>query len=118
MKKKRHIRPAEDRWPPRPEFTIYDGRGKVLLREFDPSLDLSDTLMLQWPHSSRTVFMGIASHGISWKTWTEPRLQHVERLIKYDINFDGDNVSIIRITRRRWQPCSREFKWKLIIRPM
>jgi len=116
MKKRRKQRlSGMFRWPPKPIFTFYNGRGKVLFSETDPHLDLSDTLMLHWLHPSRLVYIGIRSAGSSWPTWTEARLRHVERLIKYDLNFDGDYVSIKRVTRHRWQPCTREFRWKLHI---
>ena|SRR6266851_5070716 len=104
------------RWPPYPTFTFYNGRGKVLFQESDPALDFSDTLMLNRRRPSRLIYLGIRSRGRSWTTWTEPRLQHVEKLIKYDLNFDGNYVSIFRITKHRWQPCTREFRWKLQIR--
>jgi len=104
------------RWPPRPTFAFYNVRGEALFSETDPSLDLADTLMLHWPRRSRKVILGITSGGTSWPTWTEGRLQHVEKLIKYDLNFDFYSVSIHRVTLRRWQPCTREFRWELQIR--
>jgi hypothetical protein len=106
-------KPAEFRWPPKPTLRFYDGRGKVFLTEANSGLDLFDALMLFWQRKSRTVCFGVQSCGRNWPTWTEPRLKHVERLIKYDLNFDGCDVSISRVTKRRWQPCTREFRWKL-----
>ena len=104
------------RWPPRPVFTFYGGRGRALFSTKNTRLDLSDTLMLNWDARSRTVIMGIESHGSSWPTWTEERLQHVEWLIRYDLSFDAHTVSIKRVTPRRGQPCTREFQWLLRIR--
>ncbi len=106
------------RWPSKPTFNFYDGRGKLLFSETDASLDLADTLMLSWPRRSRLVFMGIRSGGVSGATWTESRLKHMEWLFKYDLNFDGYYVSMARVTQRRWQPCTTEFRWKLQIRTM
>lgn len=104
------------RWPPRPIFVFYDGRGRVRLRSTDPNLDLADSLMLNWAARSRTVIMGIQSYGSSWPTWTEERLQHVEWLIRDDLNSDAYIVSIKRATARRGQPCTHEFHWVLRIR--
>lgn len=103
-------------WPPRPLFCFYDGWGRLLFSRKNARLDMADTLMLWWPRRSRVVTVGIASSGTSWPTWTEERLQHVENFIRYDLAFDGYTVSIERLTNRRWQPCSREFRWKLRIR--
>ena len=113
---RRKRRPAEFRWPPYPVFTFYDGYGKILFRESDVSLDLSDTLMLHWPKNSRTVYLGLVSNGKSWSTWTEKHITHVESLINYDLRFDGYRVKIQRLTQRRWQSCKKEFLWKLQIR--
>lgn len=113
---RRQRKPAVFRWPPKPTLTFYNGRGKVLFTETDSEMDLFDTVMLNWDRPSRVIYLGIRAYGRSWSTWTEPRLQHVEWLIKYDLNFDDCWVSIQRITQRRWQPCTREFRWKLHIR--
>ncbi len=104
------------RWPPRPTFNIYSSQEKLLLSTTDPALALADTLMLNWPHKTRSVILGVRSGGKTWPTWTEPRLQHVERLIEYDLTFDGYSVTTQRLSMRRWQPCTREFRWKLGIR--
>ena len=105
-----------DCWPPRPEFAFYNAQGEFLFSERSPRLDLSDTLMLHWPRHSRKVILGLKSRGMSWTTWTEPRLRHVEKVVKDDLNFDLYSVTISRLTSRRWQPCTREFRWALSIR--
>ena len=110
-------RPAEFRWPPRPTFSFYNSRGEFLFRERDANLDLSDTLMLHWNRPTRLVYVGIRSRG-SWKTWTEKRLRHVESHMTYDLNFDGDDVAIQRVTPGFRTPCTSEFRWRLRIRSM
>lgn len=117
MAKQRRQQLAEEfRWPPRPTFFFYSTRGTELFSETDTHLDLADTLMLHWPCKSKKLIFGIKAAGSSWPTWTEARLQHVEKRIKYDLNFDGYSVSIQRVTPRRWQPCTKEFQWELAIR--
>lgn len=110
------LRLEDYKWPPRPTFNFYNGWGKLLIQENNSHLDLADTLMLSWPKPTRVVYMGILSRGTSWPTWTEERLQHIERLIKYDLGFDAYSVSIKRVTQQRRLAGSNEFRWKLQIR--
>jgi hypothetical protein len=115
-KQRRQQLVGEFRWPPRPTFFFYSTRGTELFSTSDTHLDLADSLMLDWSRKSRKLILGINAAGSSWPTWTEARLKHVEKHIKYDLNFDGYSVSIQRLTLRRWQPCTKEFQWKLAIR--
>ena len=106
--------PSAFRWPPHPSFTVLDSRGRLLFyEERSPRLDLADMLYLHWDRRSRFVMLSIRSGGRSWKTWTEPRLRHVEDLIRHDLTFDGISVSVERVTTQRWRPCTTEFWWKL-----
>lgn len=102
------------KWPPRSRLAFYR-RTKLLFAETDRELDLSDTLMGIWPYYSRTVYMGISSRSTRWKSWTEEKLQKIEDLIRYDLDFDGYRVTITRLTEAR-RPCTKEFLWKLRIR--
>lgn len=103
-------------WPPRATFNFYDSHAEKLFSVSDPKLDFADTVMLRWPNRSRTIILGITSASASWTTWTESRLRHIEDTIRNDLYFDGYSVTIDRLTLRRWQPCTREFKWQLKIR--
>jgi hypothetical protein len=51
----------------------------------------------------------------NWPRWDEESIQCVEELIEYDLNFDGNDVVITRMTDKVGQPCSKEFIWKLDI---
>jgi hypothetical protein len=110
--KTKHVRSRPSRtyqWPPRACFLFYTGRGRYLFSEKGPWVDLEDSLELTPP----TVQLGMTCEGRGWTTWTESRLKRVEWLMKQDIEFDGDRVSIERLTAAKGQKCSREFRWKL-----
>lgn len=104
-------------WPPKSSLTFYTGRGKLLLQSKDRRLDLSDSLMLHWQRISRTVTLGLRSESAKWRTWTEEAVSKMEQLIRYDLNLDAYTVTIKRLSKTGI-PASKEFKWKLVIRPM
>lgn len=104
-----------DKWPPRVRIYIYDEDMGLIDKSKDSRYDLHDGLMQAWPDSTRTVFMGIETLSTNWPQWDEESIKCVEDLIEYDLNFDGNNVVITRITQNIGQPCSEEFIWKLDI---
>ncbi len=104
------------RWPPMPTFTFYSSSGKILLVERDADLDLFKTLMLDWPKDTRTIHIGISSHGKTWPSWTESRINYVEGLIRYDLCYDGCRVRIKRVTNGLRHKGSSEFRWTLSVR--
>jgi hypothetical protein len=58
----------EFKWPPKSELLFTNGRGKELYRSKDRRFDLSDNLMLNWPHFSRTIYMNINSKSTQWQS--------------------------------------------------
>ncbi|VTU42555.1 hypothetical protein H6P1_00220 (plasmid) [Variovorax sp. PBL-H6] len=109
---------APNLWPSRSTLNFTDGRGRPLHTSTNRRFDLSDGLMAHWPRASRIVYLGVSTKSPSWVTWTEEALREIERHIRYDLGFDGYGVTLTRLTpqRRRAQPCSTEFRWKLRIR--
>jgi hypothetical protein len=99
-------------WPPRVWFLFYNGRGRFLFAENGPWVDLEDVL----DGMPRTLQLGMTCGGKDWTRWTEPRLKRVEWLIKEDIEFDGDKVTIERLTAQIGKKCGSEFRWKLRVR--
>lgn len=102
-------------WPPKSFLSFYSGR-KLILESRDRRLDLSDYLMSSWQKPSRTVTFGLRTDSVGWRVWHEEALADIERLIRYDLNHDGFSVTIKRIGNVGL-PSSKEFKWKLVIRP-
>lgn len=73
--------------------------------------------MLNHPHSSRTVYLGLMTKSPKWVSWAEERVARIESLIRGDICFDGYRLQLWREdTPSDHFPCSREFHWKLLIR--
>ncbi len=106
-------------WPARCTLSFYNGRGRLLacFGNRYRRLDLSDSLMLSYPGSSRVVHFGIRSDSTRMSRWNEDTVKRYERLIKYDLGFDGYRVSIRRESPLG-EPCSKEFCWRLAIRTM
>ncbi len=105
-------------WPPRCTLHFYDRNLKPLniLGKRDRRLDLSDKLMLDWPHKTRVVHFGISSKSERMTSWDDNTVGNIERLIRYDLHFDQYRVSIRRVTSLGL-PCTDEFVWRLAIRP-
>jgi hypothetical protein len=101
-------------WPPKSVLCFTNGRGKELFRSTDRRLDLSDYLMLWWPHASRTIYMNLKSKSTKWESWSESNLKSIEDLIRYDLDFDGYRVSITRVSSIGGK-CVEYFRWKLMI---
>jgi hypothetical protein len=104
-----------DRWPPKVKIYIYDEDSSLIDESKHIRYDLSDNLMLSWPDTKRTVYLGMETLSANWPIWDDESLKCVEARIKYDLNFDGNDVVITRITKTYKQPCSKEFIWKLDI---
>lgn len=113
MSKKNSI-PETFKWPARGRLVFYRRRTVFLFSASDRMYDLSDGLMVFWPHTSRTVYMGVSTKSPHWRQWNEENLKKIESLIRYDLNFDGYRVHIMRLTRGK-PMCSEEFLWKLQI---
>ena len=103
-------------WPAKVILTFCDARGKVYFSSTDRKLDFSDSLMNSC--SCRTVYLGMTTSSPKWKAWTEESVQSIERLIRYDLQFDGFRVRLQRQdVPSRNRVCTQEFRWKLTIRP-
>jgi hypothetical protein len=77
------------KWPPAVTMRFYDGRGVLWAQSSSRELDLADTLMLSWPHESRTVYMGVTTGSARWLSWDQKNVEKIEELIRYDITFDS-----------------------------
>lgn len=104
-----------DKWPPRVRLYIYDENLGLIEESKDTRYDLHDGLMQAWPNSTRTVHLGIETLSTNWPKWDEESIKCVEGLIESDLNFDGNDVVITRITETIGQRCSNEFIWRLDI---
>ena len=113
-------------WPPFSRLNFYRNSPikikstksqQLIFSSEDRMLDLADNLMRNV--DSAEIYFGLVTFSHLWEDWTEKNVQRIEELIKYDLEFDGYNVAIQRITNvsrsRGDTPCHSEFVWKLNI---
>lgn len=103
-------------WPPQSNLRFYS-RGVPLTAMYagDEQLDLSDTLMLHWPHAQRTVEMRLNTLSDEWAVWDERNLAKIESNVRYDLGYDAYRVTITRLSGQN-EACSTDMIWKLVIR--
>ena len=110
-------------WPPFSKLSLYGDLPELILSSNDRMLDLSDHLAEYVRYGAgTTVYFGLKTISYFWETWTDENLSNVEQLIEYDLEFDGYEVEIERVTDERGSlsqkqnaPCYHEFLWKLSI---
>ena len=113
-------------WPPFSRLNFYRRSPvkiksaqsqQLILSSEDRMLDLADNLMRNV--DSAEIYFGLVTFSHLWEDWTEKNVRRIEELIKYDLEFDGYNVEIQRITNvsksRGDTPCHSQFVWKLNI---
>ena len=105
-------------WPPLIRLNFYRSPPELIFSSEDRTLDLADNLM-RWVDNAE-IYFGLVTFSHLWEDWTEENVQKVEELIKCDLEIDGYNVAIQRITNASGQegihrPCHSEFLWKLNI---
>jgi hypothetical protein len=78
---------------------------------------LSDNLTHRYikGYKTRTVYLGIVTKSKRYSVWTDALVENIEDLIRYDLRFDGFEVSVKRISEvGLWG--RDEFLWRLRIR--
>jgi len=103
-------------WPAGSRLRFYDSRGRLRSSYLNRRLDMADTLMLNWPRPTRIVHFGLSRTGTDGGYWTEDEVLRMEERIRYDLNFDGYQVTIYRERPLDTVPLSEEFHWTLRIR--
>ena len=117
MTRKKQVVEEKYKWPARGWLTFYRHNHRVFLfRTSDRRFNMADKLMAPWFPNHRIVYMGAVTKSPRWREWDEENLKKIEWLIKYDLNYDGYLVYIERLTTDKIL-CSKEFLWKLKIRP-
>jgi hypothetical protein len=110
-------------WPPLSKLKFYKQPPELFLSSENRILHLSDKITYTAKYEERKlVYFGLSTISHHWKLWSKINLKKIEDRIKYDLEFDGFNVDIERITDARYpgtnrhvMPCSEEFVWKLFI---
>lgn len=98
-------------WPKGALLVIRDRYGEIC-RSSNRRFDLADAIMLSSPTSQRTVSLDMRLLGDVQVVDEE----EVENLIRYDLGFDGYNVTITRAD----EPTDTMvlYEWKLRVRPV
>lgn len=106
-------------WPPRCLLNFYVTERHCVILSHSSTyrmVDIDD-IIRQMIGKSGTIYFGLSCKSKRWPIWDEERLQHIEWLISYDIEFDGEfRVSIKRDTTVLNSPCTEEYLWKLFIK--
>lgn len=119
--------PNKYSWPPLSRLQFYTTWPHIVRTTEDPFFDLSDALGWDVGHGDeKTVYMGLRTYSPDWSVWDEAALKKIEKLIRYDLNFDGFDVAIERVSPELIdqgselvaQRCSDEFLWHLTITVM
>jgi len=108
--------PKTQDWPPKMRIYVYDEELCLIEESEDRKYDLNDNLFQTWYTNSRTVYVGIETRSKNWPKWDEGSLKWIEDRISWDLEFDGNEVRITRITENIGHPCAEEFIWRLDIR--
>ena len=110
-------------WPPEPTIRVFNDAGLLLFERSEGELDLSASLMLGWWLPLRAVTLGVSTQANGW-SWTEVRLQRMERQIKEELERDGYFVTTLRcisddgVRSPGTSPPTlgtQEFRWALFI---
>ena len=108
--------PRTNDWPPQVQLYVYNEDMCVIDESRDRNYDLNDNLFQVWDSSSRTIYLGIETKSNNWPVWDEDSLKWIEARIVWDLEFDGNEVSVSRYTRQVGRPCTEEFIWKINMR--
>ncbi|MGD0487653.1 MAG: hypothetical protein ABSB94_10720 [Syntrophorhabdales bacterium] len=106
-------------WPPRCRISVYQIEEGFVIWPPEVSterlFDLSESIDFPPNRKRVAVHFGLSTKSVRWPIWDERRLQQIEWRIKYDLEFEGYEVTIKRLGEHG-SPCFEEFLWKLSIR--
>lgn len=97
-------------WPKGATLVIRDRQGEIC-RSSDRRFDLADAIMLRSTTSQKTVRLSV----ILTEPPTENLSENLERLICYDIEFDGYKVNISQLEP---EDSLASYEWTLKIVPL
>jgi len=101
-------------WPRGVRLYVYDENLVLIDQSRDRKYDLNDNLFQAWRH--RIVYLGVEINSKNWPIWDKASLSWIEGRILWDLEFDGNEVDLLRHTRRLRRPCTEQFIWRLDVR--
>lgn len=114
---------AELSWPPESTISIDLPSGysySVTTNNHLSRFDLADNVAFEvdgFGDGGSTVIFSLSTPSAQWSTWTEENLCRIEELLAYDLNFDGFDVAIKRVSENPAdaRPCTEDYTWELYI---
>jgi hypothetical protein len=98
-------------WPRGIRLSAYDEDKTLIEHSRDLRYDLNDNLFQSW--AERIVYLEVQVHSTRWRRWDSEALQYIETIIREDLEFDGNEFSLRRHTRKRLHPCNEGFVWRI-----
>jgi len=98
-------------WPRGIRISAYDEDMVLIDQSQDLKYDLNDNLFQAW--TDRIVYLEVAVHSKRWRRWSPDALACIEAIIREDLEFDGNEFSLRRHTRKRLHPCTEGFVWRI-----
>ncbi|MCK7544878.1 hypothetical protein MLC59_11970 [Marinobacter bryozoorum] len=72
--------------------------------------------MLHYSHAGpRVCEIEVSTKSNKWTTWNSKNVKKIEEHIKYDLEYDGYQVILERVSKPGKTLCSKPFTWKLEI---
>ena len=103
-------------WPAHTKITCFNAKNEVIADSARSRLDLADSLMLHHDHKKPlTCHIEVLTRSADWTTWNSVNVKRIEDHIVYDLEFDGYQVKIERVSKPSRTLCSKPFRWQLEI---
>jgi ribosomal protein L23 len=105
-----------NQWPPKSKIQCFNSNHELIAKSYRGKIDLADELMLNHSSSApKVAFLSVKTKANSWDCWDKENVGKIEQHITYDLNFDGYEVKIRRLSKVGSIPCEEEFCWELEI---
>lgn len=103
-------------WPPHSKIICYDEEEAVIAESKRSRIDLADSLMLIYSGAEPLeCTIEVSTKSNDWGTWNTENVRKIESHIRDDLEFDGYQVEIHRLSKPGKTLCSKPFSWNLRI---
>ena len=103
-------------WPTHSKIKCFNMNGDEIATSKRSRLDLADSLMLHYHNAKpKLCLIEVSTNSKKWGTWNKKNVIKIEDHIRYDLQFDGYDVVIKRVSTPGKTLCSKPFRWELEI---
>lgn len=103
-------------WPTYSKIKCFNKDNTEVAISKRSRLDLADTFMFNYFEAhAKTCFVEVSTKSELWSCWNKENVVKIEGHIRYDLEMDGYEVEIERVSKPSKTLCSQFFRWKLII---